>query len=247
MSNWQNGSMPELAAMSEDDEEPTPFYPLIRPGPFISGTTGQVLRLGQRVAAFEGESTKRGGGAGTTQGAAKKPKKSTATLADLVAWGLAAPGAILTVSYKGQRHEGTLTEDAQIMFQGKAYTNPITFTTAVRRQAGQPAGKHANDGWRAVQCEGVSLDELRSRYEAQRVEQEAAEAEQAAQGAYGSGVAAAVPATDQWVQCDRCDVWRVVPDSAWAQLAAEESESWQCSDATWNLASIAPFTPACII
>ncbi len=29
------------------------------------------------------------------------------------------------------------------------------------------------------------------------------------------GVAAAVEGTDQWVQCDRCRTWRIVPDAAW--------------------------------
>ena len=48
--------------MSEDEEEFLPLYPLVRPGPFISGSTGQVLRLGQRIAAFDGEGAKRGGG-----------------------------------------------------------------------------------------------------------------------------------------------------------------------------------------
>ena len=52
------------------------------------------------------------------QGAAKKARKSTATLADLLGCGLIAAGAPLAISYKGQRREGALTEDAQILFQG---------------------------------------------------------------------------------------------------------------------------------
>lgn len=58
-----------------------------------------------------------------TQGAAKKPRKSTAALADLLGWGLIAAGATLTISYKGQRREGILTEDAQILFQGAEDSN----------------------------------------------------------------------------------------------------------------------------
>ena len=58
-----NGS----SVMSESEEELTPLYPLLRPGPFISGTTGDVLQLGQRIAAFEGEGTERKGGAGAAQ------------------------------------------------------------------------------------------------------------------------------------------------------------------------------------
>ena len=52
------------------------------------------------------------------QGAAKKAKKSTATLADLLGAGLVNAGAPVIITYKGQKHEGTLTSDAQISFQG---------------------------------------------------------------------------------------------------------------------------------
>lgn len=48
--------------MSEDEEDFSPLYPLVRPGPFISGSTGQVLQLGQRIAGFDGEGAKCGGG-----------------------------------------------------------------------------------------------------------------------------------------------------------------------------------------
>ncbi len=32
---------------------------------------------------------------------------------------------------------------------------------------------------------------------------------------------AAEPATDQWVQCDRCRTWRIVPDAAWPSVEAD--------------------------
>jgi len=34
----------------------------------------------------------------------------------------------------------------------------------------------------------------------------------------GDPAAAAVVGTDQWVQCDRCRTWRIVPDAAWCEL-----------------------------
>ena len=38
----------------------------------------------------------------------------------------------------------------------------------------------------------------------------------------GAGAAAAAePATDQWVQCDRCRTWRIVPDSEWPKVEAD--------------------------
>ena len=36
--------------------------------------------------------------------------------------------------------------------------------------------------------------------------------------------AAAEPETDQWVQCDRCRTWRVVPAQHWPSVEADTSE-----------------------
>lgn len=37
------------------------------------------------------------------------------------------------------------------------------------------------------------------------------------------------PATDQWVQCSKCQVWRQVPDEFWPEIAnADEDEDWMC-------------------
>ncbi len=52
---------------------------------------------------------------------------------------------------------------------------------------------------------------------------EAAEGGGAAAAAPAADVAveAAEPATDQWVQCDRCRTWRIVPDAAWPSVEAD--------------------------
>lgn len=36
--------------------------------------------------------------------------------------------------------------------------------------------------------------------------------------------AAAAEATDQWVQCDRCRTWRIVPDQHWPSVEADTRE-----------------------
>ena len=39
-----------------------------------------------------------------------------------------------------------------------------------------------------------------------------------------SSAAAADPETEQWVQCDRCRTWRVVPGQHWPSLEADSRE-----------------------
>ena len=41
----------------------------------------------------------------------------------------------------------------------------------------------------------------------------------------GDPAAAAVVGTDQWVQCDRCRTWRIVPDAAWCGLCIDTLNS----------------------
>jgi hypothetical protein len=57
---------------------------------------------------------------------------------------------------------------------------------------------------------------------------EAAEGEKPAQpvevGAAAAASAAAAEATDQWVQCDRCRTWRIVPDQHWPSVEADPRE-----------------------
>ncbi len=55
--------------------------------------------------------------------------------------------------------------------------------------------------------------------------------------------AAAEPETDQWVQCDRCRTWRVVPAQHWPSVEADTREVscfalMQCNDSlqpSWGL------------
>lgn len=60
----------------------------------------------------------------------------------------------------------------------------------------------------------------------------------------GAPQAAGAP-TDQWVQCDRCKTWRVVPPEQWPAVEADDREEWLCEYATWAVVKYAPFKPAC--
>ena len=49
--------------------------------------------------------------------------------------------------------------------------------------------------------------------------------------------AAPEPETDQWVQCDRCRTWRVVPAQHWPSVEADTSEVSTARVALWQSAS----------
>ena len=51
--------------------------------------------------------------------------------------------------------------------------------------------------------------------------------------------------TEQWVECDRCKLWRVVPDAHWQDVQADKRSSWLCEYAQWDLEGWPPHKPAC--
>lgn len=51
--------------------------------------------------------------------------------------------------------------------------------------------------------------------------------------------------TDQWVQCDRCRTWRVVPPENWPAVEEDDREDWLCDYATWDVSKFTPFKEAC--
>lgn len=51
--------------------------------------------------------------------------------------------------------------------------------------------------------------------------------------------------TDQWVQCERCKRWRVVPDEHWQEVSADEGSAWLCENALWDVLDKPPHEPAC--
>lgn len=52
-------------------------------------------------------------------------------------------------------------------------------------------------------------------------------------------------ATDHWVQCGRCEVWRVVMPDYWEDIQADTREDWFCEDAEWDITECYPYTRAC--
>ena len=54
-------------------------------------------------------------------------------------------------------------------------------------------------------------------------------------------------ATDQWVQCERCKLWRVVPDEYWQEVSTDEGSAWLCESAAWDVTALTPHKAACIV
>ncbi|GMH33392.1 hypothetical protein BSKO_01226 [Bryopsis sp. KO-2023] len=52
-------------------------------------------------------------------------------------------------------------------------------------------------------------------------------------------------ATDHWVQCSRCEVWRVVMPEFWEIVQSDTREEWFCEDADWDITECHPYTKAC--
>jgi hypothetical protein len=61
----------------------------------------------------------------------------------------------------------------------------------------------------------------------------------------GPGGGGGLQPSDQWVQCERCQTWRLVPNEHWQAVQEDEREEWRCEDAQWALTASQPFTPAC--
>ncbi|MEW5303291.1 MAG: hypothetical protein WDW36_005997 [Sanguina aurantia] len=57
---------------------------------------------------------------------------------------------------------------------------------------------------------------------------------------------APVVETEQWVQCTKCETWRVVPDENWEDIqTAGDDEDWYCKDALWDVSQHVPHTAPC--
>lgn len=71
---------------------------------------------------------------------------------------------------------------------------------------------------------GASLQQA-----AQQIKQEAIKQEAIKQEAGGGGgVTGVEEAEANWVQCSRCETWRMVPEQWWAQIQATGDEDWFC-------------------
>ncbi|GBF98200.1 hypothetical protein Rsub_10700 [Raphidocelis subcapitata] len=198
-----------------------------------------------------------------------KPAVPNVTIKDLIDAGLIRPGPdAVTVSYKNSATQGELLPDGTIVYGGTKFATASAFSVHVKRL--QTPSKQGDDGWRSVHAagSGLSLHDLRLRllqaaaaggvgggaaaapkprgrprgrpltYQEPDEDEEEEEEPQPA--------AAAEPVEVHWVQCSRCERWRVVPDAHWGPIAAaDEDADWFCRDAVWDLRAHEPFEPAC--
>lgn len=59
------------------------------------------------------------------------------------------------------------------------------------------------------------------------------------------GGAPGLEPSDQWVQCERCQTWRLVPNEWWAAVQADDRDEWHCEDAQWDVRATHPHLPPC--
>lgn len=129
---------------------------------FLSGSSGQVWRLGQRITAKDVEAAAAEMGVGGT-GQQRSIKRSSVTLADLLQHGLIHPGdGSISVTYKGAAYTASLSDDGTIVFEGYKFTSPTAFSIHVKRK--QTPGKQGDDGWVSVHYMGQPLSNYRKEF-----------------------------------------------------------------------------------
>jgi len=196
-------------------------------------------------------------------------------LRELLSAGLIKPGTgNVTLAYKGSFFRADLQPSAHIQFEEHSFDSPVSFAAHFRKQ--QPrSGQPEDSGWASVHVDGASCEDLRHRLvshkKAGQVEpfsaKSAAAPPQPQLTADGlpmlpsvltanlpdedeeaaDGEAEAEADTANWVQCSRCETWRVVPDEFWPDIeaAGDDNEDWFCHEATWDVEQFEPGTPAC--
>lgn len=222
-----------------------------RAGPVISVPRHAVLQLGQLIspedvrpppAEFASAQAKKGRASGLKKG------RSGVTLKDLMDGDVLAAGQNkITVSYKGTTYTASLTKDGVIEYQGQQFGSATSFSIHCKRQ--QTPNKQGDDGWKSVMYEGQPLETFRKTFvshagSAETLPEEG-ETDGKAARPQDEQTAKDQDSTDQWVQCETCKTWRIVPEAAWAAVEADTRDEWLCSYATWDVSLHAPFTPSC--
>jgi len=196
----------------------------------------------------------------------------SATLVELMDAGILKPGTdTVAIGFKGTTFKASLLPGGIIEWQGQPFKDPSAFSITVKRLLSPYKDEDETAGWRSVHVDGVSLLDYRYRYHHKLLgkplvyPEPAVEAEGGVAGegdlpplpsaadiklpAPGEGdgeeAAEGEPDTANWVQCSRCQQWRVVPDEFWPDIDAAGDEDWYCNEATWDVTGYEPFTPAC--
>lgn len=244
----------------------------LQKGVFVSGFTHRPLRLGQRCdeGATAGPSgnvetttkrskpSKQGGGKGQPQG----KKGRGVTVQDLVLAGLLLPGRNkMSVQYKGTSYVANLSQEGQIVYQGHNFQSATAFSMYCKRL--QTPNKQGDDGWKSVLYENQPLDLFRHSYQelhgdepfsASPAQQRAAEHRQPEAEVPEEAEAmeeeeeladGTEEESDQWVHCDRCKTWRIVPDDHWPGVQNDKRSRWFCDYAGWDVRQYKPNTGPC--
>ncbi|KAF5836781.1 hypothetical protein DUNSADRAFT_5408 [Dunaliella salina] len=215
-----------------------------------------------------------GMGLAVNQDTGMQDKNKNVTLKDLLDAGLIKPGeGNVTLSYRGVTYTANLVATGLIEFQGSTYDSPDAFS--LRAKQLQLPDRESDNGWRSVLVDGVVLEDVRYAYlkgkrdsakASSKVEEkpniatvqgsdlpilpsslevplDSLVAEAAPEGAADAGAAEA--AQQNWVQCSRCEAWRIVPDEFWPDVDAAGDEDWYCNEATWDVTQYEPYTPPC--
>lgn len=181
-------------------------------------------------------------------------KRGNLQLKDLVDGHVLTPGRNkVAVHYKGTTYKASLGKDGSIIYQGRKFQAASAFSVHVKRLL--TPNKQGDDGWKSVYIEGRPLEEWREEYfQAQQQKEEESEKPARNRKTKTEKSKPQEPAleqehhevaTDQWVQCSRCENWRLVPHQFWQEVTKDTREEWFCEDAEWDLRNYEPYTEAC--
>mmetsp|Transcript_4159 Transcript_4159/g.10021 ORF Transcript_4159/g.10021 Transcript_4159/m.10021 type:complete len:262 (-) Transcript_4159:374-1159(-) len=238
------------------------------PGPFISATTHEPLQLGQDIS--EGSHDKSRGSTlqnekdpsrsrdSTLWDAPKeslgdrgkrkaseplpssrslrRPPEPDVTLGDLVRAGMLKPGnRRLSVRAGSETVVAGLLSNGTISHAGNLFETVFSFASHVAKRTGcEHLAITSDKAWDSVRYDGRPLSSLRFKFLKNRGYRKGPEPEAEDDAVEGN-----------WIQCDACQTWRIVPDEAWQKMDVDNIESWFCHDAFWNVMDEIPYTKPC--
>ncbi|KAK9808663.1 hypothetical protein WJX72_001520 [[Myrmecia] bisecta] len=225
---------------------------------FLTGGGGKAGGPASGGKASKSGSKARKSRAAAPGAALGKKGRGSMTLMDLIEAGTIVPGRNkITVVYKGITYTASLNRDGMIIYQGKKFQSATSFSIHCKRL--QTPNKQGDDGWKSVLYEGQPLESYRKRFyakgkvpvkrapgsEADLDEEDYDMLEEPAPVEPAPAQEAEAHGTDQWVQCDRCRTWRIVPDKDWPGVQDDPRDHWWCEYATWDVTKLTPFAPPC--
>ncbi|KAJ9527366.1 hypothetical protein QJQ45_025643 [Haematococcus lacustris] len=208
-----------------------------------------------------------------TKLAAQQAARAAVSIKDVIDAGLVKPGpSIVSLAHKDTTYFASLLPSGDIDYEGKTFDSAPAFALHVKRILAPKLS--AAEGFRSVHLSGVSLEDLRHRIVLMREAGDNKEGLPPLQlttpvvpatplapeelPVLPSTVDVQLPATEDgtaegedepdtanWVQCSRCQAWRVVPDEFWPDIDAIGDEDWFCNEATWDVTAYEPYTEPC--